>query len=404
LQGIEKMNRRLLIALSSALVATTALRLARAQAPPSPLFSPEQLDQMLAPIALYPDALLAQMLMAATYPLEVVEAARWTRDNPNLRGSDAVGAVMNLDWDVSVKSLVAFPQVLGQMDAHLDWTQKLGDAELGQPQDVADSIQRLRAEAAAAGNLQSGPQYVITTEGAAEDIQYLIAPTNPEMVFVPFYNPLWVYGRWRLVSYPPFYWPPLAIWGYGPLLAAGFMWGVGLTVTIALFGGWTWRRGHSFININVQQAVVIDRHFDRARYANNVWTHDPDHRRGVAYRTPQQAEQFHQVSRSGVEQREPFRGHTANAEGPSRSVGQSQPAVNHEVVQTPAAGGPTPPHPQVLNQSLPGSQHTNALSGVNRGTAVNRESERGQTQQQRVAEHVPPAPPHPAPPPPARSK
>jgi hypothetical protein len=423
------MNRRLLLGLTTALMATSALRWARAQTPPT--FSPEQLDQMLAPVALYPDALLSQVLMASTYPLEVVEAARWTRDNPNLHGNDAVNAVANLDWDVSVKSLVAFPQVLGQMDSHLDWTQKLGDAELGQPQDVADSIQRLRAQAAAAGNLQSGPQYVVSTEGAGDDVQYIIAPANPALIYVPFYNPLWVYGRWRWAGYPPYYWQPLPAWGYGPVLAAGFMWGVGLGVGVALFGGWTWRRGHSFINVNAERAVAIDRHFDRARYTSNVWSHDPDHRRGVAYRTPQQAEQFHQPARGGVDQRQPFRGHTVeqtdrvgtqpqvnappkgNAtpqivnRGASTNIGTSHPTTTtNTLTNVPAAKGPTLPRPQVLNEAahtVPGSQNTNALSGVSRGPAVVLESQRGQQQQQRLVQHTPPSappPPRPAPPPP----
>ena len=149
--------------------------------PASRGFTQEQLDQMLAPIALYPDALLAQVLMAATYPLEVVEAARWSQANPNLTGDAAVNAVKDKSWDVSVKSLVAFPSVLKQMNDHLDWTQKIGNAMLEQQQAVADSVQRLRAKAAAAGNLKSTPQQTVTTQGSGSNVQYVIAPANPAL-------------------------------------------------------------------------------------------------------------------------------------------------------------------------------------------------------------------------------
>ena len=163
------MRRRIL--LLACLMAATALSSTRAMAQTEkPPFKPEELDQMLAPIALYPDPLLSQMLMAAGYPLEVVEAARWSKANPTLKGDAAVAAVKDKDWDVSVKSLVAFPDVLNQMNDHLDWTQKLGDAMIEQQADVADSIQRLRAKASAAGNLQSTPQQTVTTQGSGDNV------------------------------------------------------------------------------------------------------------------------------------------------------------------------------------------------------------------------------------------
>ena len=151
---------------------------------------------MLAPIALYPDALLSQTLMAATYPLEVVEAARWSQANPNLKGDAAVAAVKDKSWDVSVKSLVAFPAgAQPMMNDHLDWTQKLGDAMIGQQKDVADSIQRLRAKAAAAGNLKTTPQQTVTTQALGRRP----APSSssrpiPKSIYVPYYNPNWAYG------------------------------------------------------------------------------------------------------------------------------------------------------------------------------------------------------------------
>ncbi len=164
---------------------------------------------MLAVIALYDDALLSQVLMASTYPLEVVEASRWRQANPALTGNAAVAAVADKTWDVSVKSLVAFPSILKQMNDHLDWTQKLGDALLGQQGDVAASIQRLRAKAAAAGNLKAGTgtQYTVTTETQGNETIYAIAQTSPEVVYVPSYDPNTVYGAWPNPTYPPTWWP-----------------------------------------------------------------------------------------------------------------------------------------------------------------------------------------------------
>ena len=177
-------------------------------------FTAAQLDQLLAPIALYPDDLLAQLLMAASYPLEVVEAARWSKDNPSLKGAAALAAVKDKGWDVSVTSLVAFPQVLAMMNSKLDWTQKIGDAMIAQQSDVAASIQRLRAQAQAAGNLKTTPQQTVTQQpasaGAPADTPpgIVIQPTDPDTVYVPAYNPNWAYGSWPLPDYPPSYFPP----------------------------------------------------------------------------------------------------------------------------------------------------------------------------------------------------
>src|SRR5262249_21673492 len=150
-------------------------------------FTPEQLDQMLAPIALYPDALLSQTLMAATYPLEVVEATRWTQANPNLKGDAAVAAVKDKSWDGTVESLVAFPPTLALMNNNLDWTEKIGDAMIGQQKDVAESIQRLRAKAAAAGNLKTTPQQKVTTQPSGQSggsgSAIVIEPANPEVIY-----------------------------------------------------------------------------------------------------------------------------------------------------------------------------------------------------------------------------
>ena len=187
-------------------------------------FLKEELDQMLAPIALYPDSLLAQMLMAATYPLEVVAADRWVKENPNLNGDALDSALKEKDWDVSVKSLAHFPQVLGMMDEKIEWTTRVGDAFLAQKDEVMDSIQVLRAKADSAGNLRSTQeQRVVNEQGGIE-----IEPADGGMIYVPEYDPLLIYGPWWYPAFPPFafYYPGVEFDGFFGF-AFGFGWGFG---------------------------------------------------------------------------------------------------------------------------------------------------------------------------------
>jgi hypothetical protein len=369
-------QRRALLMLSIVCV-FAGVRALRAQVE-SRKFKPEEIDQLLAPIALYPDALLSQVLMAAGYPLEVVEAARWSKAYPAYKGEAALNAVKDKDWDASVKSLVAFPSVLLQMDHHLDWTQKLGDAMISQEQDVADSVQRLRARAAAAGNLQSTPQQTVTTEGSGDNVQYVIAPADPQIVYVPSYNPSWVYGAWPYPAYPPVYYPMAGA------LATGFFWGVGLAAAGALFGGWNWAgHGNSYVNVNVNRAVNIDRNFDRTRInANGAWQHNPDHRRGVGYRDPGTRQKYGQGPRPGADQRQQFRG---RLEG---NVGANRPQVAPRGEVGPSAGArPNLGQQRPAAQNRANAQRPTAVSGVNRGQQVNREAQRGQAQMTRARSH-----------------
>ena len=345
--GLSCSRRRLLLLSLAAAATGTAMSLpvlaqtpgaaaTPAAAPPEKKsFSPAELDQILAPIALYDDALLSQVLMAATYPLEIVEAARWQQANPGPKGDAAVAAVADKTWDVSVKSLVAFPSILKQMSERLDWTQKLGDALLGQQADVAASIQRLRAKAAAAGTLKTGagPQYTVSAETQGSETVYAIAQSSPEVVYVPSYDPNTAYGAWSEPAYPPTTWP------MGGALMSGLMWGVGIAAVGALYGGWRWGYGggggwgNSYTTVNASRAVNIDRNFNR----NNIgsgdrWQHQVDHRRGVAYRDPATRQQFGQ-NRPGAEQREQFRGQVQRpAQGPAGGPGANRPG--------PGTGGP----------------------------------------------------------------
>ena len=385
------MQRRSLMTALAATLAVGVAQATRAQDTSKKPFTAEQLDQILAPIALYPDALLAQTLMAASYPLEVVEAARWSKANPTLKGDAAVAAVNDKSWDVSVKSLVAFPQVLSQLSDNLDWMQKVGDAMIAQQQDVADSIQRLRARAADAGNLQSGKEQTITSQGSGTDRTIVIAPANPEVIYVPAYNPNTVYGTWPYPAYPPTYYPPPPGYGYGSALLRGLMFGIGIAAAGAIFGGWNWGRGNSYVNVNVNRAVNIDRNFNVNNINNGRWQHEPIHRKGVAYRDPATRERFNQV-RPGADQRQEFRGRLEN-----RPAGGGQANARPNLPNRPAGGGPAQ-RPNVANRAA-GGQHPNfqnnagaprgggAIRGVNNGQQVNREATRGRAQQSRAATH-----------------
>lgn len=326
------MERRKLLALSTAALALAPFQGLRAQESNKP-FTTEQLDQLLAPIALYPDALLSQVLMAATYPLEVVEAARWSQANPNLKGDAALAAVKDKSWDVSVKSLVAFPQTLQMMSNQLDWTQKLGDAMIGQQKDVATAVQRLRAKAQAAGNLKSTPQQTVTTQSSGGASAIVIEPANPELLYVPYYNPAWAYGAWPYPAYPPPYYPPPP--NYGAALMSGMMFGLGVAAGAAMFGGWHWGYGgggwgNSYTTVNVNRATSITNNFNADRYRNGQWSHDPAHRDGVPYRTPAERQEFGQHRPDSAAQREQFRGQLdgRGAAGGQNRGAEARPAEN----------------------------------------------------------------------------
>lgn len=275
-------------------------------------FKQEELDQLLAPIALYPDSLLAQILMASTYPLEVVEAARWAKKNEGLKGDALTSALEKEKWDPSIKSLVNFPQVLEMMNEKLDWTQKLGDAFLAQQKDVMDTVQELRQKAQAEGNLKSTQEQKVVVEKETQTI--IIEPASPQVVYVPAYNPTVVYGAWPYPSYPPYYYYPpgyaagAALFSFGMGVAIGAAWGYA-------WGGCNWRGGD--VDINVNRNTNINNNIDRGKYQNKVtggqggrgeWKHNPEHRKGVSYRDKGTAQRFDKGADRDAQSREAFRG------------------------------------------------------------------------------------------------
>ena len=300
----------------------------------------DQLDALLAPIALYPDQLVAQVLMASTYPLEVVEAARFLQQNPSLKGPALDQALLGRAWDPSVQSLAAFPQVLAMMHDRLEWTQQLGDAFLANEPQVMETVQSLRARAQSAGNLQSTPQQTVVVQ----EKYITIEPAQPQVLYVPVYDPMFVYGPWWAPAYPPWYWYPPPIYGYPPLggaIAAGILWGTAWAIT-ANNWGWShpnWRGRNININVyNNNNIFINNRPQYRDRYGNGQWQHQPEHRRGVAYRDPTTRERYQRPNNAGISTREIYRGYDNARPAP-------RPAVDRP--STGNAGGANAPRPNV---------------------------------------------------------
>ncbi|HAH3574320.1 TPA: DUF3300 domain-containing protein [Escherichia coli] len=314
-------------------------------------FSTAQIDQWVAPVALYPDALLSQVLMASTYPTNVAQAVQWSHDNPLKQGDAAIQAVSDQPWDASVKSLVAFPQLMALMGENPQWVQNLGNAFLAQPQDVMDSVQRLRQLAQQTGSLKSSTeQKVITTTKKAVPVKQTVTapvipsntvltanpvitepattvisiePANPDVVYIPNYNPTVVYGNWANTAYPPVYLPPPAGEPFVDSFVRGFGYSMGVATTYALFSSIDWddddhdhhhdddyhhhdgghRDGngwqHNGDNINIDVNNFNRITGEHLTDKNMAWRHNPNYRNGVPYHDQDMAKRFHQTDVNG---------------------------------------------------------------------------------------------------------
>ena len=302
----------------------------------APTYTSAQIDQWVAPIALYPDSLLSQILMASTYPANVIQAAQWSKDNPKMQGDAAIQAVASQPWDPSVKSLVAFPQLMSLMGENPPWVQSLGDAFLAQPKEVMDSVQRLRALAQQTGALQSTPQQTVTTVAKAAPTKTVtsesttttattaasasptvikIESADPQVVYVPTYNPNTVYGTWPNTAYPPTYLPPTPGEQFGNSFVNGLGFSLGVATTYAIFSNIDWdddddwdhhhnddwdnhggynRNGDNNININVDNFNKISG--QHLTDANRTWQHNPAYREGVPYPNSQLNNRFHSTN------------------------------------------------------------------------------------------------------------
>jgi hypothetical protein len=270
------------------------------------------LDQLVAPIALYPDSLVAQVLAASTFPAQIVEADRWVQANPDLKG-DALGqAVDQQPWDPSVKALCAFPTVLGNMDKNISWTSSLGDAYYNQQQNVMDAIQRMRRKAEAAGNLKSTSQQTVQDQ----DNNVVIQPAQPDVVYVPAYDPWVVYG-YPVAPWPYWYNYP-GIWFGGPYLSFGLGFGIGW------FGGFGWGWGHWGFDWHNHYAIY--NHNRYYSHSNTFYNRNNYYRgggeRGVANNVNRGVARGGEVNRGGAGSH-PFNGDNRAARGFGESRGQS---------------------------------------------------------------------------------
>ncbi len=348
-------------------------------------FSQEQLAQLLAPIALYPDELIAQVLLASTYPLEIVLADRWVQQNKDLAGNDLARTLERETWDPSVKALVNFPTVLAMLSQKLDLTTKLGDAFLEQKEDVMDMIQELRKKAADAGNLKSTSEQKVVVE---ED-SIVIEPADSRVIYVPTYDPYVVYGPWWYPAYPPYYFypPPYpgVIFSFGIGVSLGLPWGYA-------WGGWDWYNHNVYVNVN--RNISYNRYINRTRYIQRYerrglpirsgqasWQHDPGHRRGVAYKDKVTARKFGQLpTRPGEARREsrgfsspsrPGQGARGNGIGSDRGLKGTVPSagIDRKVRKDTDSGGRVT-SPKATREGV-------FIGGYSDGSQVRKSSERG---------------------------
>jgi hypothetical protein len=406
----------------------------------APLLKPEELEQMLAAVALYPDSVLTQILMASTYPLEVVQAQRWADKNKNLKGDALTAELEKQSWDPSVKSLVQFPDVLKMMSDNLDTTVKIGDAFIAQQADVMNTIQKLRAAAKKSGNLQSNEQQTVTVSPApppdptivmqqpAQSEIIVIESSQPDVIYLPSYNPTVVYGTWPYPAYPPYpYYPPNYVasnmMSFGVGMAVGAAWGYA-------WGNCDW--GHHDCEIDIDKNTNINTNIDRDKYKQerqnrqterqgqrdtrqgdrqgqrqgqggrsaNSWQHDPSHRGGVAYRDQKTAQQFGARNQQAVQAREQYRGRAeagrqdiarggadqfkgsrpGGAGGAGGSGGSggyfSKPSPSQQPANRPSQNRPSPPS----GGNRSGSSSGGALNDVNRGgSSAKSSSQRGKS-------------------------
>lgn len=411
-------SRGCLPAVLCALILSLPAGLARAQdtAPAPATFKPEEIEQLVAPVALYPDSLVAQVLMASTYPLEVVTAARWVKENPKVEGKALEDAMQQQSWDPSVKSLTAFPQVLEMMDQKIDWTQKLGDAFLAQKKDVLDAVQRLRAKAKAEGNLESTKEQKVIVEqqpvqveqkvvveqaapAPAQTTVIKIEPADPQVVYVPTYNPTVVYGAWPYPAYPPYYYYPPAY----PVATSALWFGAGMAVGAAMWGDCDW--GSSDVDIDINEY----NEFNRTEISNKNWEHKPEHRKGAQYRDKASQERYGQARdnksrdefRGRTEQgrkdlargdADQFRGDSRQRDGGGRDASRAGPeAGNRQAAGSREARPPDRPASQPRasagsrESQAARSRQSSAFDGAGNGAEDRRASTRGNSSRQSAA-------------------
>jgi hypothetical protein len=361
-------------------------------------FKPEELEAIVAPIALYPDPLVAQVLMASTYPLEVIQAARLMKANPNLKGDALNEELKKYEWDDSVKSLCSFPQTLDILNEKIDWMQKLGDAFLDQRKETMDAIQRMRAKAQAQGNLKSNEQQKVIVEPAVaqaapppqpgqqpapagEQTVIKIEPASPQVIYVPSYNPTVVYGP-PPPAYPPYYYPypPAYPWG-----AAALSFGVGMAVGAAVWGGCNWGGGDVDIDVNKNNNFTNNvNRGDRATQIKNErgsgqggresFKHNPEHRKGAQYRDKGTQQKYGRGQSAQAGTRDSYRGRD---QGGRQDAGRGQGGPSAGTRE--AGAGQRGPSAGTREGGAGGGREAGAFQGMGQGGQQRADSQRGQS-------------------------
>jgi hypothetical protein len=271
---------------------------AQTPAVPQQVWSADQLDNLVAPVALYPDPLLSQVLVASTYPLEVVEASQWLQRNRNLQGQALIDAAKQQPWDPSLQALVAVPDALAKLNQDIRWTTDLGNAFLAQEADVMSAVQRMRARAEADGHLSSTPQQTVTTDTQGGQQVIVIQPANPQVIYVPTYDPYYIWGAPLWGYYPPLYYPAFGF-GFGPGFNLGFC-----------FGGWSGWFGWGWYPNWFGHSVYVNNYFFHQYgyhygyhgsyyggvHGRSAWAHNPGHRMNVPYGNSQVAARYGQAA------------------------------------------------------------------------------------------------------------
>ncbi|WP_454624882.1 DUF3300 domain-containing protein [Bradyrhizobium cenepequi] len=312
-------------------------------APSEQLLKPEQLEALVAPIALYPDDLLANVLAASTYPLEVVQADRWVAEHKNLKGDALKNEVEKQSWDDSVKALVSTAAVLTMMSDKIDWTKNLGDAVLAQQLDVMDAIQRLRAKAHANNKLVTTKQQKVSVQTQENKQVIVIESADPNTVYVPYYEPAAVYGTWPYADYPPYYFGAPPYIGAG-VIAAGLAFGTGWAI-----GRWGnyWGGGCNWGNRN-----LYINHYNRINNVGNNWQHNPAHRQGVRYSNANVQQRFGNNNlRAGSGNRMDFRGREGQQ---VLRPGQERPGTGDRAASRDRAGGDRGNRPSTADRAKGG--------------------------------------------------
>ena len=343
------------------------------QPPPSQALSPDQLDDLVAPIALYPDPLIGQILVAATYPLELVQAQQWLQRNPGLTGADLTQGAQQQNWDPSIQALVVFPDLVKRLNQDITWTTNLGNAFLAQQGDVMDAVQRMRLKAQQAGKLPSTSQQRVTTTNEGGQPIIDIEPADPQVIYLPNYDPAYFWGPALYYPYPGWFYPPFIggnFFGFGFGIGMGPYFGMGW----GGWGGWGWRPGWGNRSMYVNNSFIHRNGFNVGRGGSlsgrSTWSHDASHRGGVPYANRALANRYGGTARQNLQSRA------------SAGVAQSRGTMSQSrgtTSQSRGAASPSGAQRMGNRQIAPSSSNGNrsAFGGVRDGAAARSHSDHG---------------------------